>query len=71
MSSNPKDWLGIQLTGGRYRITARLGEGGMGFVYRADDTNLQAPVVIKVPRRAMLDEPRFAQRFQREIKSAS
>jgi serine/threonine protein kinase len=41
----------------------------MGFVYRADDRHLHAPVVIKVPRRAMLDDPQFVERFQREIRS--
>ena len=41
----------------------------MGFVYRAQDANLNTPVVIKVPRRAMLDDPQFVERFEREIRS--
>ena len=69
MSGNPSQWLDLELSGGRYRITARLGEGGMGFVYKAQDANLNTPVVIKVPRRAMLDDPQFVERFQREIRS--
>ena len=41
----------------------------MGFVYRALDKNLDADVVNKVPRRSMLDDPEFAGRFAREIRS--
>ncbi len=62
-------WEGLTLAGGRYRITAKLGEGGMGFVYRALDQNIDADVVIKVPRQAMMDDPEFAGRFTREIRS--
>jgi len=69
MSANPSEWLELNLSRGRYRITSRLGEGGMGFVYKANDGNLDTPVVIKVPRRAMLDDPQFVERFQREIRS--
>jgi hypothetical protein len=64
-----QDWEGLTLSGGRYRITAKLGEGGMGFVYRALDQNIDAEVVIKVPRQAMMDDPEFAGRFTREIRS--
>src|SRR5207253_1939218 len=60
---------GVGLAGGRYRITDRLGEGGMGFVYRARDLRLDCDVVIKVPRRAMLEDTGFAGRFAREIRS--
>ena len=62
-------WEGLTLAGERYRITAKLGEGGMGFVYRAVDQNIDADVVIKVPRQAMMDDPEFAGRFTREIRS--
>ena len=63
------EWTGITLSDGRYSVTAKLGEGGMGLVYRARDTRLGMDVVIKVPRRAMLDDPEFGDRFAREIRS--
>jgi serine/threonine protein kinase len=69
MTVGSHEWVGLTLAGGRYRITAKLGEGGMGFVYRALDQNIDAEVVIKAPRQAMMDDPEFAGRFTREIRS--
>jgi serine/threonine-protein kinase len=69
MAKKPTDWTGLTLSDGRYRFESKLGEGGMGIVYRAHDTRLGMDVVIKVPRRAMLDDPAFADRFAREIRS--
>src|SRR5438270_8874787 len=49
-----------------YRITAKLGEGGMGEVWRATDTKLGREVAIKVlPDRFAADADRMA-RFRRE-----
>jgi serine/threonine-protein kinase len=62
-------WVGLVLADGRYRVTAKLGEGGMGFVYRARDLRLDTEMVIKVPRRDMLEDADFAARFTREIRS--
>ncbi len=69
MTTHATDWNGLTLAGGRYKITAKLGEGGMGSVYRALDQNIDAEVVIKVPRQAMMEDPDFAGRFTREIRS--
>src|SRR5579864_3941998 len=69
MPTKTADWIGLELSGGRYQVTAKLGEGGMGFVYRAHDRSLDYDVVIKAPRRAMLADPDFAARFSREIRS--
>jgi len=49
-----------------YRITAKLGEGGMGAVYRATDTKLNREVAIKVLPDALANDPDYVARFQRE-----
>ena len=56
----------IGRTIGPYQVVARLGEGGMGEVYRATDGNLKRDVAIKVlPAAVANDHDRLA-RFQRE-----
>lgn len=51
---------------GPYEITAQIGEGGMGEVYRATDTHLKRAVAIKVlPASVAGDSDRLA-RFQRD-----
>jgi serine/threonine protein kinase len=51
---------------GPYQVTAQIGAGGMGEVYRATDTNLKRAVAIKVlPASVAADRDRLA-RFQRE-----
>src|SRR6187455_2342354 len=53
---------------GVYEITAHIGEGGMGQVYRARDTQLDRNVAIKIlPETFAADAERVA-RFQREAK---
>src|SRR5215475_10548796 len=49
-----------------YRITAKLGEGGMGAVYRATDTKLNREVAIKVLPPAFAEDAARMQRFERE-----
>jgi serine/threonine protein kinase len=51
---------------GPYRILSKLGEGGMGEVYRATDTNLKREVAIKVLPETLAADPERLARFQRE-----
>ena len=54
---------------GPYEITARIGVGGMGEVYRATDTNLGRPVAIKVLPEAFAHDGDRLARFDREAKT--
>jgi len=51
---------------GPYEITARIGAGGMGEVYRANDTNLKRDVAIKVLPADVATDPDRLARFRRE-----
>jgi serine/threonine-protein kinase len=49
-----------------YRITEKIGAGGMGIVYRATDTKLNRDVAIKVLPAAFAEAPHRRARFERE-----
>ena len=53
---------------GHYDVTALIGEGGMGQVYQATDTNLDRQVAIKVLPDAFSGDPDRLARFEREAK---
>src|SRR6266487_2372150 len=54
-----------------YRIEAKLGEGGMGVVYKARDTHLGRPVAIKILSADTVSHPARKERFIQEAKAAS
>ena len=53
---------------GHYDVTALIGEGGMGQVYRATDTKLDRDVALKILPDAFVNDPERLARFQREAK---
>jgi tetratricopeptide (TPR) repeat protein len=57
--------------GPRYRIESKLGEGGMGAVYKAYDKDLDRTVAIKLLRVGMAAEPAAMARFKQELLLAS
>ena len=56
---------------GRFAVRARLGAGGMGEVYRADDTKLKRPVALKRVSPKLRSLPRYTERLLHEAQLAS
>jgi serine/threonine protein kinase len=63
--AGPTSLIG-QTLGGRYRVTALLGSGGMGAVYCAEHTALKKTVAVKVLNQQMASHREAALRFERE-----
>ncbi|MFF4104703.1 protein kinase [Streptomyces sp. NPDC001903] len=59
-------WGRGTVLGDRYTLAERIGGGGMGEVWRADDDVLRRQVAVKVLLPALLDDASFAARFRRE-----
>jgi len=66
----PDPFLGQTLKGA-YLIQQRIGDGGMGLVYKALHVELDAPFAVKIIRGALLSDPGVVARFQREARAAS
>ena len=59
------------LLGGRYRLDAQIGRGGMSTVYRAFDIVLERPVAIKLMHREIASDSAQLERFRREARSVA
>jgi serine/threonine protein kinase len=70
-SSHAADPLVGRVLGGRYRLTDRLGQGGMGTVYRAVHTLMDKPLAVKILRGELSTDTEAIARFHREARSAS
>ena len=65
MALTPGTRLGV------YEVTAQIGEGGMGEVYKGRDTRLDRTVAIKVLHESLSSDPQFRVRFDREARAIS
>ncbi|WP_369223776.1 protein kinase [Streptomyces sp. R39] len=72
MSDAPEMWGNQGLVGdGRYRLTHRLGRGGMAEVFAAEDVRLGRTVAVKLLRADLAEDPVSKARFTREAQSVA
>lgn len=72
MSSQKNDpYVGTDILGGTFRITQRIGSGGMGAVYRADEVAMGREVAIKILHDKLKDRQDLVSRFRREARAMS
>ncbi|MFT3776431.1 MAG: serine/threonine-protein kinase [Minicystis sp.] len=61
----------LRVLAGKYRLTERLAQGGMGAVWRAEHLQLHVPVAVKLMSPMMLGSEALRARFEREARAAA
>src|SRR5205085_1175386 len=70
-AARPTGMFSIGHQVGRYRLDAKLGEGGMGVVYRATDLAQDRAVALKIVRPELSGNPEWRKRFSHEARAAA
>jgi serine/threonine protein kinase len=69
--ADPNDrWIGREI-GGRYRVLSKIGEGGMGAVYKAEQISLKRTVALKVLKPDLVSTPLLLRRFNAEAEAVA
>jgi predicted Ser/Thr protein kinase len=71
MMTIARDPLVDTIIGQRYRVLSRIGEGGMGTVFRVEHTRMKKVLALKLLRSEFCNVPDATRRFEREAQSAS
>ncbi|MCI0490539.1 MAG: protein kinase [Blastocatellia bacterium] len=70
-ADKPKDSMIGRVLAGRYRLIEKLGQGGMGAVYKGQHIKMNRLTAIKILTHDLADNPEFVTRFEREAEMAS
>ena len=65
-----REWSPGTLIRNKYRILAKIGQGGMGTMYKAQHLGLDEVMALKVMASNLLGDPSFAKRFRQEARAA-